>query len=95
MEKQLNFPFNLEMLGSVKTVRDVMLQRAKTYADVAGDLFSELACWAKEIVMAISTPPSLKWEYVVDSSTGLRILKSEKDAEALDRVRQLSDELFK
>lgn len=95
MEKQLNFPFNLEMLGSVKTVRDDMLERARTYANITGDIFSELSCWAKEIIRAISISPSMKWEYMVDSSTGLKILKSEKDAEALDHVRQLSDELFK
>jgi len=37
----------------------------------------------------------MKWEYVVDPATGLRILKSEKDPCALDRVRQMTDELFK
>lgn len=95
MEKQPNFMFNFEILGTVKAVRDNMLERTKTYANIAEDVFSELACWAKEIVKAIISSPSMKWEYVVDSSTGLKILKSEKDAEALDHVRLLSDELFK
>lgn len=95
MEKQPNFIFNFEILGTVKAVRDDMLEKTKMYTNIIEGIFSELTCWAKEIVKAISSSPSMKWEYVVDSSTGLKILKSEKDAEALGHVRQLSDELFK
>ena len=37
----------------------------------------------------------IKWEYEIDSSTGLKILKSDKDPDAVDKITKLSDELFK
>lgn len=36
----------------------------------------------------------MKWKYVIDPETGLKILKSKKDPKALEQVRQLADELF-
>jgi hypothetical protein len=62
---------------------------------VFGKPYSELASLSREIMRAISSPQSVKWECVTDSATGLKILKSENDPEALERVRQLADELFK
>jgi hypothetical protein len=62
---------------------------------VFGNPYSELASLAREIMRAIISPQPIKWEYVTDSATGLKMLKSENDPEALERVRQLADELFK
>ena len=95
MEKQVNFLFNFGILKSVKILRDTILQRTNTIVSVADNLNGELACWAKEIAKAMSPSYSMKWEYVIDSATGVKILKSEKDPEALDRARQMSDDLFK
>jgi len=35
-----------------------------------------------------------RWKYIIDKETGLKILKSQKDFDALERVRQIADELF-
>ncbi len=57
--------------------------------------YVELSKQTQEIVKTFTFALPTKWEYVDDAKTGLKLLKSEKDPEALDRVRQIADELFK
>jgi hypothetical protein len=57
--------------------------------------YAELSKQTLEIAKTFMFALPTKWEYVTDAKTGLKILKSEKDPEALDRVRQIADELFK
>lgn len=59
------------------------------------DPYNELSKQAKEVARTLTYPRPIKWEYVADTATGLKILKSEKDPEALEHVRYLADELFK
>jgi len=87
--------FNFGVLGSVNDVRVFLTQRIKMLTNIFGNPYNELANLAGEILKAVSSPQPMKWEYAIDSATGLKILKSEKDPEALSRVRQMSDELFK
>jgi hypothetical protein len=87
--------FGFEMFQSINDASVDALQKLRMITRVFGTPYSELASLAKEIMKAISYPQPMKWEYMVDSTTGLKILKLEKDSEALDRVRQLADELFK
>jgi len=87
--------FRLEVLENINEVRVDLTHRIRMVTRVFEEPYAELANLAREIMKAISSPQPMKWEYVIDSATGLKILKSEKDPEALDRVRQMSDELFK
>jgi hypothetical protein len=70
-------------------------KRIKVFNNIFENPFDELSTVAKEVMKAISAPQPTRWEYVIDSTTGLKILKSEKDSEALDHVRKMADELFK
>lgn len=57
--------------------------------------FVTFSSLVKQIFQSFSSTTIEKWEYVTDPASGLRVLKSEKDPEALDHVRQIADELFK
>ncbi len=84
--------------GMFRNINDVSMdtrQKIRMIMRVFGNPYSELASLSREIMRAISSPQPIKWEYVTDSATGLKILKSENDPEALERVRQLADALFK
>ena len=91
----MSLMFNLNVFGNVNEARVFLIQRITMVANIFGNPYTELADLAREIMKVVSSPPSMKWEYVTDSTTGIKILKSEKDPEALDRVRQMADELFK
>lgn len=61
--------------------------------------FSGLVTQANEIAEAsltsLGVPKTITWDYVADSATGLRVLKAEKKAEALDEIQQKAEILFK
>jgi hypothetical protein len=87
--------FAFEMFQSINNASVDAPQKLRMITRVFGTPYSELASLAKEIMKAISYPQPIKWEYVTDSTTGLRVLKSEKSPDALDNVCQMSNELFK
>jgi len=87
--------FNLKVFGSINDVRIFLDQRIRMLENIFGNPYSDIANLAEEVMKAVSSPQPMKWEYITDPTTGLKILRSEKDPEALDHVRQMSDELFK
>jgi len=38
--------------------------------------------------------PRIRWRYAFDADTGLEVLRTQKNPEALDRMRKIADELF-
>ena len=57
--------------------------------------FTTFSSQVKQIIQSFSLTTTEKWEYVIDSTSRLRVLKSKKDPKALDRIRQMADDLFK
>ena len=49
----------------------------------------------EQAVKSFTISQEIKWEYIREASTGLVILKAEKDSESLNEIRQIADELFK
>ena len=87
--------FNLDIFQTIDSVAIFVTQRIKTITSIFENPYAELTNQAREVARALTFPQPIKWEYVTDVATGLTILKSEKDAKALERVRQMADELFK
>ncbi len=57
--------------------------------------YSELVNQAREVTEAFALPQSITWEYIIDETTGFRVLKTEKNPEVLTEIRQIADGLFK
>ena len=87
--------FELKIPNFLDFVVTTLTERAGTLIGLVGNPYNELSKQAKEVARTLTYPRPFKWEYVVDSATGLKLLKAEKDSEALHHVRQIADELFK
>jgi hypothetical protein len=87
--------FNLDIFQIINSVTIFLTQRIKTITNIFENSYAELTNQAREVARALTYPQPIKWEYVIDATTGLKILKAEKDSKALERVRQMADELFK
>jgi hypothetical protein len=87
--------FKTNISQVLTSVNDNLSERIKQFICSFDVPFAELSKQARAIAKTFTVSAPSRWEYVVDDVTGLKILKSEKDAEALDHVRQMSDELFK
>ena len=85
----------LEIFPAIITLANSLRGRFGILVDLFDNPYTELTKQTKEVARTLTYPKPLRWEYVTDSTTGLVILKSEKDSEALNRVREAADELFK
>ena len=56
--------------------------------------FAQLGKQSVEILQSLYSIPTFEWRYVTEPEYHLRILESEKDATALDRIKKMADELF-
>ena len=81
-----------QILSSVATG---FAKRTAMIQDFFKSPYTELSKQTKEVAKSLTYPKIPRWQYLIDASLGLKILKSEKDPEALDHVRQIADELFK
>lgn len=48
-----------------------------------------------QVVYSAFIAKPIEWEYVIEPTSGLKVLKSKKDPKALDRIQQMADDLFK
>lgn len=90
-----NKMFKLHISHFLDFVVTSLTERSGKLIGLVGNPYKELSKQAKEVARTLTYPRPSKWEYMIDTTTGLKLLKSEKDSEALDRVRQIADELFK
>lgn len=86
--------FDIQVLGSIKELHSFFDLRLKMISNIFAKPYAELANAATEMLKALSMQQSTKWEYIVEPSTGLKLLKSEKDDEAYCRVLKMSTELL-
>lgn len=87
--------FKLGMFRFLNSIVTGFAQRSEIVTNFFTNPYTELSKQAKEVARGLTYPQVSKWQYEIDSTSGLKILVSEKDAEALDRVRQIADELLK
>lgn len=87
--------YKIDFSDALRSLRTGFINRIGALQRIFNTPYAELGKQAEEVARAFTYPSPIRWKSMVDSATGLRILKSEKDPEALERVRQIADELFK
>jgi len=87
--------FKIEISQVINSILTGFIEKTGKATKFLENQYAELGKQAKEVARTLTYPKVSKWEYEIDTTTGLKVLKSEKDSEALDRLRQIADELLK
>jgi hypothetical protein len=87
--------FGLEEFGFISDMSQALQQKIDIIGNLVEKPFATLSFEVRQILQCFSTVSVEKWEYITDPETGLKVLESKDDPEALKRVRKLADALLK
>jgi len=87
--------FRLEEFGFFSDMSQALQQKIDIIENLVEKPFATLSSEVRQILQSFSTVPVEKWEFITDPETGLKVLESKGDTEALKRIRKLADALLK